>query len=207
MPFPSTRSRRERGPGGLAIAAALIVLLAGVAAAAEPESVRQSREHYRKGNEAYEAGRYEDAYREFEAGYALAPRPVFLLNMAHSKRRRGNLSNARTLYRKFLLVEPQSKYAPEVQQVIQELDGALAAEQTTKAPPGPEPAVVTAPPPVGPPPAAVVAAPLPPVRPLYRRWWVWAAAGGVVVGAVATTLLLSRSSYQKDGSLGTLGPR
>src|SRR5437762_2797615 len=67
----------------------------------------------------------------------------------------------------------------------------------------PEPAAAAP----APPPVAVVATPLAPVRPLYRRWWVWAAAGGVVAAAVASTLLLSRSSYQKDGSLGTLGPR
>jgi tetratricopeptide (TPR) repeat protein len=216
MPSLSTRSRRERGLGPAAAAlCALLLASADVAVAAPPPdtgSVRQSREHYRKGNEAYAAGRYEDAYREFEAGYALVSRPVFLLNMAHSERRRGNLSNARALYQKFLLVEPQSEYASEVQQVIQELDGALAAEQASRAPPAapvPEPLPVV-PPAAGAPVAAsvaVVATPLPPPRPLYRRWWVWAAAGGVVAAAVGTALLLGRASYQKDGSLGTLGSR
>jgi hypothetical protein len=209
MPFPSIRSSREHPPGGLGLAAAVVALLGGTALAApsESEAVRQAREHYKKGEEAYAAARWEDAYREFEAGYSLASKPVFLLNMAHSQRRRGDLRNARALYQKFLLVEPQSRYGSEVQQVIQELDAAIAAEDAARAAAPDIPAAAIALPP--PAPTAIVLAPLPPPpeRPLYRRWWVWAAAGAVVAGTVATTLLLSRSSYQKDGTLGTLGGR
>jgi tetratricopeptide (TPR) repeat protein len=206
MPCPSTRSRRERGG---AAALVLISLLAAATAAAAPESeaVRQSREHYRKGEEAYAAGHYDDAYREFERGYALAPRPVYLLNLAHTERRRGNLASARGLYQKFLLIEPASKYAAEVKLVILEIDSALAAgapPPEVVAPP-PPPALALAPSPV--PQAAVSASPLPPVRPLYRRWWVWASAGAVVAAGVATVLFLGRSSYQQEGSLGTIGTR
>jgi tetratricopeptide (TPR) repeat protein len=214
MRYPSIRSPREGAAGrlGAAVAISLLMAIAPAAAAPESENVRQAREHYRLGEEAYAAGRYEDAYREFERGYALAARPVFLLNMAHSERRRGNLSNARALYLKFLLVDPQSKYAPEVQQVVQEIDGALAAEAASLVPAGPvvEQTAVAAPPPsssvIFSERTPVVAAPLPP-PPLYRRWWVWTAVGAVVVTGVATALLLGRASYQKEGSLGTLGTR
>jgi tetratricopeptide (TPR) repeat protein len=209
MRSPSILSRPEIG------AAALLVLLAAsaVAAPAESEAVRQSREHYRKGDEAYAAGRYDDAYREFDKGYQLAPRPVFLLNLGHTERRRGNLVSARAFYQKFLLIEPQSRYAPEVQQVIQEIDSALAAENASQFPapgasepvpplpgPDPRPDPITAVPP-----AAVIEQPLPVVRPLYKRWWVWATAGAVVAAGLTTALLLGRSSYQQEGSLGTLG--
>jgi tetratricopeptide (TPR) repeat protein len=195
------------------VAALVMLLSAGLAVAAPPESeaVRQSREHYRKGDEAYAAGRYDEAYQEFDKGYQLAPRPVFLLNLGHTERRRGNLVSARAFYQKFLLIEPRSKYAAEVQQVIQEIDSALGAETASQFPapaavvnepvpllPGPEPSGAT-------PPAAVVAQPLPAVRPLYRRWWVWATAGAVVAAGLTTALLLGRSSYQQEGSLGTLG--
>jgi tetratricopeptide (TPR) repeat protein len=218
MPSPSIRLRPERRRGCLRAAVAALVVgslivarPAPASAAPEAEAVRQSREHYRKGEEAYAAGRYDEAYGEFEKGYALAPRPVFLLNLAHTERRRGNLSNARALYLKFLLIEPQSKYAAEVKQVIQEIDSALSAEAATPAPAGPAEAIALPPAPPEPaaaaPPAAVIVEPLPPPRPIYRRWWVWATAGGVVVAGLATTLLLSRSSYQKEGSLGTLGTR
>jgi tetratricopeptide (TPR) repeat protein len=209
MPFPLTRSRHDGPPRRLALISALLVLAAPAvqAAPAEDEGVRAGREHYRKGEEAYNAGRFDDAYREFETGYATTARPAFLLNMAHTERRRGSLRNARALYLKFLLVEPQSKYRDEVQQVVRELDGALAAEEaaaaTQRPPPPPLPAA--APPLVVP---AFVESPAPaPRRPLYQRWWAWGAVGAVVVAAVVTGVALSGGSYQKDGSLGTLGPR
>lgn len=211
MRSPSIRSRPEIRLGRAAALVAALLVAAGAraadapAAAASADAVKQSREHYRKGQEAYDAQRYEDAYREFEQGYALVAKPAFLLNMAHSERRRGNLSNARALYQKFLLVDPQSHYAGEVRQVIGELDRALAAEAPSRLP------VADPAPPLPPlsPPAALVAPPTvvaPPPRPLRRRWWLWASAGAaVVVAAVATAVLLGRSSYQSEGSLGTLG--
>jgi hypothetical protein len=44
-------------------------------------------------------------------------------------------------------------------------------------------------------------------RPLYKRWWPWAAAGAAVAAVVITGIALSGGSYQRDGTLGTLGPR
>jgi tetratricopeptide (TPR) repeat protein len=204
MPFPSTRSRHDP-PLRLALISSLLFIVAPAAlvAAAEDPGVREGRDHYRKGEEAYNAGRFEDAFREFEAGYATTARPAFLLNMAHTERRRGNLRNARALYLKFLLVEPQSKYRGEVEQVVKQLDGALAAEQAAVPPPA---LPLAAAPPALLVPAFVVESP-PPRRPLYKRWWTWAAVGAVVVGAVVTGVALSGGSYQKDGSLGTLGPK
>src|SRR5262245_56142933 len=112
MPSPSIRLRAEL--------AVILCLLSAQATAQTDEDVRRAREHYRKGEAAYAAERFDDAYKEFEAGYAIAPKPAFLLNMAHSERRRGELRNARALYLKYLLVEPQSKYRPEVEQVVGE---------------------------------------------------------------------------------------
>jgi hypothetical protein len=39
----------------------------------------------------------------------------------------------------------------------------------------------------------------------FRRWWFWATVGAVAAAGAATFVLLSRSSYQKEGTLGTLG--
>ncbi len=191
----------------------LILLAAGQAYAQQPpppppgvpqDNTRMAREHYKKGEEAFAASRYEEAFKEFEAGYTLVPRPVFLLNMAHSERRRGDLRNARALYKKFLVVDPQSKYRGEVEQVLTELEGAIAAEQSAgsgKAPSlAPSPPVVT--------PDVTVQAPPPREKPVYERWWFWGAVGGVVAAGVLTAVLLSSggSSYTKNGSLGTFKP-
>lgn len=202
--------------------AALILALSpsgrGLAApGAESAEVKQAREHFRAGDELFKAGRFAEAYREFEAGFALSNRPLFLLNMAHAERRRGELRNARALYRRYLVMEPESKLRGEVEAVLQEIEAALLAEeQVGKPEPAPPadpppvapPPVLAAPPaPPSPPPAVIVAAPAPEPEPppVYQRWWFWAGIGGVAVAAVATGLLLSRDPYTRNGSIGTLG--
>jgi tetratricopeptide (TPR) repeat protein len=162
MPCRSIRSRSE-----VVLVAALAALLSARAADAADakEAERQAREHYKKGSAAFDAGRFEEAFKEFQAGYELAPRPVFILNMAHAERRRGELRNARALYKKFLLVDPQSKFRGEVEGVLQELDGAIAAEETAAAKLQPPAANAAPPPGVAPPPVAV-APPPPPAAPV-----------------------------------------
>jgi tetratricopeptide (TPR) repeat protein len=184
------------------LAALLVVCLSGAATAQSEDAVQRAREHYRRGEAAYAAERFDDAYREFEEGYALAPKPAFLLNMAHSERRRGQLRNARALYLKYLLVEPQSKYREEVEQVTAELERAIAAEDAARI-------AAAGQLPVSPPPIALTAPPMPPppAEPRHSRLWIWAAVGGVVLAGAAAAFFLTRDSYQKSGSLGTLGHR
>ena len=205
------------------------------APAVEDENVRLARQHYKRGEEAFNAARYEEAYREFQAGYALVPRPAFLVNMAAAERKRGELRNARALYKKYLLVDPDTNLRAEVENVIQEIDSAITAEEAAAAraaaavaPPPGDPTSSISPPPLG------AAGGLSPggTGPTGAseaaagglgsagggdgergdkdrimgggRWWMWALVGGVLVAGAATALLLSRESYQKSGTLGTL---
>jgi tetratricopeptide (TPR) repeat protein len=98
------------------------------ALAAETEATNRAREHYKNGEKAFKAGNFEEALHEWEAGYQLSARPLFLLNMGHAERRRGQLGNARTLYKRFLLMEPESKLRGEIEGVLREIDSTLAAE-------------------------------------------------------------------------------
>jgi hypothetical protein len=234
MPSPSIRLiDRSRKPGALmpALAALLLlsqtILLPAPTLAAEADDVQRAREHHKAGDQAFKDGRYLDAYKEWEAGYALSPRPLFLVNMAHAERRRGELKNARTLYRKFLLMEPQSKLRTEVESVLAEIDAAIP-EAPEAAPASPsEPAVTppaestpTTPPPgnllgspnepaVGPPPFVSTSLPAdepPTPRPLYKRWWFWTGVGVVAAAAGGASFFLLRGpGYTKSGSLGTVG--
>jgi tetratricopeptide (TPR) repeat protein len=227
MPFPSIRSIPDRLRSGRSVAAAcaLATLLASPAVRAEDNTqvTRQAREHFKNGEAAFKAGRYQDAYREWDEGFKLSPRALFLLNMAHAERRRGELANARTLYKRYLLMEPETKLRGEVEAVLQEIDSALGAE----APAEPAPPPPVSPPPdsatpllpavadnptLSPPPAGPVAnlatdAPPPPERPpVYKTWWFWTAVGGAAaLGVVSLTLLRGGDSYAKNGSLGTIG--
>ena len=111
----------------------------GIAQAAEPaasspeDREQVARRHFAEGDAAFKAGRYEAAMSEFEAGYATSPRPGFLLNMAHTARKLGDLRKARTLYKKYLLMDPTSKLRNDVLGVIGELDSALADEDLAEA--------------------------------------------------------------------------
>lgn len=180
-------------------------------AAESEEDVRRSREHYKKGEEAFAGGQYGDAYREFEAGYALVPRPLFLLNMAHSERRRGQLRKAFALYKRYLVVEPETKFRADVASVIKEIEGALAAEEAAQTPPTKAVPLSPGATPASAVPAAGLLTTSPRVapdasRPVYKRWWFWTAAGGIAIGVVVAGVLLSGGAdYQKTGSLGTLG--
>src|SRR5581483_2640659 len=96
--------------------------------AAADEGEQTARRHFAQGDAAYKAGRYDDALKEFEAGYAISQRPGFLVNMGHSEHKLGHLREARALYKKYLLVDANSKLRDEVRALIRELDSALADE-------------------------------------------------------------------------------
>ena len=227
MPSPSIRLPPDRRAArrpllialGIALVAASPVLRPGARAqAAESEDVRKAREHYKAGDEAFKAGRYEDAYREWEAGFKLSGRPLFVVNMAHAERKRGELRHARALYQRYIVMEPTSKLRPEIEGVLKEIDDAIAAEDAAVKPAP----MAAAPPPVAAPPIPLAPSPPPDNRPVanlgaasasdeapvYQRWWFWTAAGGAVVAGVVAAVLLrggGGDSYTKNGSLGTIG--
>jgi tetratricopeptide (TPR) repeat protein len=236
----SRRERPERGRGAPGIGAAPVTVLGLIllsaplvsrpAHAADPPEEIVAREHYDKGQAAFQAGRYAEASREFEAGYELSRRPAFLLNMAHAERRQGELRKARERYRRYLLVDPESNVRGAVESVLEEIERALAAEvaePATAPAPAPSQPAATEPAPVVPPPLQLAppaalrdappsllggadTAPVTPGtkdRPVYRRWWFWATAGAVAAATVLTGLALRRggASYARQGSLGTLG--
>src|SRR5262245_15729101 len=116
----------------MAVGAAHGAAAAPAAHDGESPAVMQARKHFKTGEEAFKAGDFERARREFEAGYALVPRPGFLLNMAHAERRLGHLRNARSLYEKYLLADPEGKQRDEVMGFIAMLDRAIADEQEAK---------------------------------------------------------------------------
>src|SRR5450432_3186377 len=160
------------------------------------EAELKARDLYAQGEAAFKAGRYDDALTEFEAGFAAVPRAGFVLNIGHVYRKIGKLRNARSAYKKYLLMEPDSKFRDNVLAVIAEIDSALAEEDRAESPA------------VSP---AFQARGRDTARsaPLYRRAWFWVAVGAVVVSAGAGIYLWRRPAdvgYQSSGSLGALGP-
>ena len=195
------------------LALLLVVARVSSAGAQSDDELRKARAHYQAGSALYDAHSYEDAVREFWAGYRLSPRPEFLLNLGQTYRKLDDLPHARAMFARFLKeASPEATERPQAQKLLERIDGEISARMapppdataaaSTMAAPSPAPAAtLPASPPVASPapfmpPAAMVAAPVaaaaavaaPERRSFWRRHWWIAPVGGVVVTAVVVGL-------------------
>jgi tetratricopeptide (TPR) repeat protein len=189
------------------------------------EGEQNAREHYARGEAAFKVGHYETALSEFEAGFVSSSRPGFLLDMAHTERRLGDLREARALYKKYLLVDPSSKLRVDVMAVIAEIDSALADEDLAGArgrlgrrPPIEAPAGVPsapAPAPEGPQLVASqstssISGESDGTTSVYHRGWFWLTVGLVIAAGTGVAIYALRrpggDAVHASGSLGAFGP-
>lgn len=98
-----------------------------------PDELARAKVLYQAGKTHYQLGNYSEAIRDLAAGYALAPRPEFLVNLAQAYRGAGELAKAVSLLEKFLAERPQDPRRAEVTALIADLRTELAS----KAPPPP----------------------------------------------------------------------
>jgi len=157
---------------------ALAVLMIGAwspasFAGAADTAKEEAKQHFLKGQQFFDVGRWDDAASEFEQAYALKNDPIFIYNMAQAYRRKGETKRALELYKNFLIKAPNTPKRAEVEERIAALQDQI--EQADRASKGaaaapvypPAPAAEMAPPPNAfPPPAAGTApaaapAPLP----------------------------------------------
>ncbi|MDX2022184.1 MAG: tetratricopeptide repeat protein [Deltaproteobacteria bacterium] len=120
----------------IAVALGCLLSLSSQARAADDEA--EGRRRFQHGQELFLQARYLEAAQEFEAGYAVAPRNGFLINIAHSYRRAGELAKAKKYYQKLLEVEPNTPQRPEVEANIRSIDDALALEGLNVPKPAPK---------------------------------------------------------------------
>jgi tetratricopeptide (TPR) repeat protein len=153
---------------GIALCVALSALFSSSLVQAQSEHVQnadteaQARREYETGRRLYDAGQYRDAIEHFNAGYALAPRPIFLLNIGQAHRQLFEPTLARESYAAFLAHAPIDDPArPEVEELVREIDASLSASA---------------------PPAIVAVAP-PPRSFARRHWWIFPVAAVVAAGA------------------------
>jgi tetratricopeptide (TPR) repeat protein len=222
-----TGARRAARSAVVVLALVVSALGAPAALAAPNAAEREARRRFDDAELSYRAGHYAEALSKYQAGYAAVPLPGFLVNIAQCQRRLGDLKTARATYREFVLVAPDSRLVPEVENLIKQLDtliadlaaggsgepavevGAGGADVHATDPSAPPLSLVPAAPTEAP---ALVASPVPvateTARPrAHARWWIW---GGIavaaVVGGVATGIALSSpgTTTIHAGSLGTL---
>ena len=164
---------------------ALAMLACAARAQAQAEDpVSRARTHFEAGRALYQLGNYDEALREFAAGYQLAPRPQFLLNLGQCYRKLDDLINARLMYERYLKDAPATDpERPQAEQILAEIEKQIADQQAAKAPP-PPPLVNASPSsPMASAPASstLTTAPPPHKSWIKRNWWV-IPVSAVVVG-------------------------
>jgi tetratricopeptide (TPR) repeat protein len=144
-----SNSMRSRSAGALGarnhVAAVLLALVAsGLAfgltlgpspARADDEASEQARQHYQKGKQHFDLGKWDQAIVEFEEAYRLHADPNFLFNLAQAYRRKGDLQHALDLYKNYLIANPESPKRSDIKERIKTLEKELKHRPTV--PPAP----------------------------------------------------------------------
>ncbi len=140
------------------------------------EQKLEMKQHYEKGQRAYDVGKYSDAIDEYAKVYEIGGNPAMLFNIAQAYRLNNQPGEAVRFYKRFLQRAPNAPNRADVEQKIAEMErveekartsappppaAPAAAVPTTPAPPATPPPAPAAPPPPPPP----VAAPAPPPPP------------------------------------------
>jgi outer membrane biosynthesis protein TonB len=184
--------------------AVALLLFAAIAtpARAGVDDEERARGHYEIGVGLYRLGDYRGALKEFGAGYELARKPGFLINLGQTYRKLDELREARDMYRQFLRESHADDPArPEARKVLEEIEAAIRTQPAAPAPPPPPPPRVEAPSPAAPSPNApsptaqpTVAPPVEPAPPTVitrapHRPRRGLRIAGIVVGVVGIGLL------------------
>lgn len=198
---------------------ALLLLLSSGATAlaqgtAEEQALAEAKRHFEAGKNAYTAGDYQVAIREFKAAEALRPSPMLAYNIGLANEKLGKRRVAVKYYRRYLEGAPGAPNRAEVEGRITTLERDIAANPN--APANNQPQQTERPsdmPPEQPPPGyqgAPVAQPgydpyqqqpgTPAAQPVTAKkkqnlWWVWmlvgiggaALLGGIIAAAVIVT--------------------
>lgn len=119
-----------------------MVMVGGGAAAQPRNAVEAAKAHFKAGEELYDAGEYADAIREWSAGYELAPRAPFLLNLGQAYRKMRSWPKAAEYFRRYLATAaPDDAHRGEVRLLLAEMQRMMAASRPASSPPAkPEPA-------------------------------------------------------------------
>lgn len=106
----------------------------------DPEITAMAKQHFKMGQEAYAAGKYEVAIKELKKAYVLKRIPAILVNIAMTYRKTKDYDMAVYFYKKFLAeAPPDEKSRPKIEQELseteQERTAALTPQQLEPAKP------------------------------------------------------------------------
>jgi hypothetical protein len=163
-----------------AIVAGLVVLAAASAARAS-ENMEEAKQHFAKGVDAYDQGKYEVALQEFGQAHARSHSPALYFNMAACEEHMDHFQAAALLLNQYLVEKPDADDRDNVKlriKSLQERDERLHKMSEPIPPVKPAPLTTEAPPP-------------PPKRHLKYTWVMLgatAAVGAAAIGVGAYTV-------------------
>jgi hypothetical protein len=179
----------------------------------------EAKQHFVRGQKLAAEGRCSDALPEFEAGYALSKRPLFLFNIAECARKTGELARARDNYERYLREDPNGATAETARERLQSLPPVDKPTPATTLPsqtPPPATAGTTSAPasaPANVPTASTsmnaldLTSTLPPKKPARRRWPLWVGLGAAAaVSAVAISVGVVYGRKSGASCSGTCAP-
>jgi tetratricopeptide (TPR) repeat protein len=173
----------------------LALILATAPASAQEAEMSEARRRFVLGTGYYDAGRYAEAAREFEAAYLLSGRAALLFNIARAEQRAGEDARAIAWLKRYLAEVPDAADGSSVRSQIEALEQTLARRAA--------PVQVAAPPP----PPAAVPPPPPPLAPADPRPARMKAAGWALLGTGAavtvTGIVLGAVSAQAGTQVST----
>lgn len=163
--------------------------LPGNASTAEGETPPQSDEavdtmaerayqHSQRGKALFGDGKFDAAISEYQAAYRLAPKPIYILNIAKSYRRLEQRREAKLHFKQFIELAPDHKYVGDAAQAIIEIDKYLDQEE------------------------ALARA----RRPAWKKGWFWAVLGGVAAAGAGLAVGLALGLKPDQASDDMLGP-
>ena len=181
-----------------------LLLLAGALAQAQPRAAAEAKQRFAHGQELVAAGRFADALGEFERGYQLSHRPLFLFNIAECARQGGDPLRARESYARYLKEDPDGPMVVTARARLDALAPAAPPPMVPREePPAPPPPSLPPPRAVEPAPQALIATSTAP-PPAKKRWGLWlgVGAGALVVGVVAISLGATLGGHHGAGCSG-----
>jgi hypothetical protein len=145
---------------------------------------------YDRGLARFQTHDYENATRDFEAGYAIEPRPEFLFAEGQARRLAGNCKAAVALYQRFLATGPPAVQVNATHMALGRCAQVLAEH--------PDVVLVTPPPPRPPPPTP-------------RRWWrdpfgLAATGAGAIGVGLGVGFLVAASSAEQTANASSTHP-
>jgi hypothetical protein len=118
----------EPSPPASASAGAAAAGSATGAPASDDATMAQAKQHFEAGRNAYNGGDYVGAIREFKAAEQLRPSPILDYNIGLANEKLGKRRVAVKYYKRYLEQQPNAANKAEVDQRVQSLEAAIAAQ-------------------------------------------------------------------------------